>query len=76
MDQCYTCWPGAANCNPIPPSEYTRLVVAEHGRLSGEAAMKVRRSFLCAGSDIECCGRCSSCNMSVCCCAYDLCVTW
>ena len=39
MGQCFTCWPGAANCNPI--HDYQRLTVAEHGRLSGEAAMQV-----------------------------------
>ena len=39
MEQCYTCWPGAGGCSPV--SDYDRLTVAEHGRLSGEAAMKV-----------------------------------
>ncbi len=36
-DQCYTCWP-RTGCAPL--KEYNRLVVREHGRLHGAAAMK------------------------------------
>ncbi|PSC75366.1 Cathepsin Z [Micractinium conductrix] len=36
--QCYTCWPGAEGCEAI--QEYQRLVVVEHGRVSGAAAMR------------------------------------
>ena len=35
--QCYTCWPDEG-CKPL--NEYDRLVVAEHGRVGGRAAMK------------------------------------
>lgn len=35
--QCYTCWP-QGGCEPL--KDYDRLVVAEHGRVSGRAAMK------------------------------------
>jgi cathepsin X len=40
MWQCYTCSPFVPNnaCEPVP--SYERLVVAEHGRLSGAADMK------------------------------------
>ena len=39
--QCFTCWPtpdGKNSCKPI--KEYQRLVVSEHGRVEGRAAMK------------------------------------
>ena len=36
-DQCYTCWPGAG-CQPL--TQYNRLTVSEHGRLSGRHQMK------------------------------------
>lgn len=36
--QCKTCWPGAGNCKPL--RHYRRLLVTEHGRLRGAAAMK------------------------------------
>lgn len=35
--QCYTCWPGEG-CTPV--EEYDRLVVSEHGRVSGADAMR------------------------------------
>ena len=55
LDQCFTCWPGAKNCNPI--ADYQRLMVTEHGRLSGEADMKVRPehwAFRPASSKLMC----------------------
>lgn len=36
-DQCFTCWPNSG-CMPI--KDYNRLMVVEHGRLSGLKAMK------------------------------------
>ncbi|KAL4428117.1 hypothetical protein ABPG75_002206 [Micractinium tetrahymenae] len=36
--QCYTCWPGAAGCTAL--RDYDRLVVSEHGRVSGAHAMR------------------------------------
>ncbi|KAI3428721.1 hypothetical protein D9Q98_007545 [Chlorella vulgaris] len=47
--QCYTCWPGAAGCEPI--KQYKRLVVGEHGRVEGAAAM---RAELFARGPISC----------------------
>eukprot|EP00891_Asterochloris_glomerata_P000467 jgi/Astpho2/467/Aster-03513 len=37
VDQCFTCWPGEG-CKAI--DDYERLVVSEHGRVSGSDAMK------------------------------------
>lgn len=37
LDACYTCWP-MGGCTPI--KKYHRLMVSEHGRVSGRAAMK------------------------------------
>ena len=36
--QCYTCWPGANGCKAV--TDYDRLVVTEHGRVSGMHEMK------------------------------------
>ena len=35
--QCYTCWPDSG-CQPL--DDYQRLVVGEHGRVEGAAAMR------------------------------------
>lgn len=37
-EQCYTCWPGGGGCEAI--YDYQRLVVSEHGVLSGPHEMK------------------------------------
>jgi len=43
MTECMTCWPSkagpAAGCVAVPPHQYRRLVVEEHGRVRGRDAM-------------------------------------
>ncbi len=36
--QCFTCWPGAEGCAPV--FDYSRLVVSEHGNITGREQMK------------------------------------
>lgn len=38
IEACYTCWPGDRGCYAI--QKFRRLMVSEHGRVSGREGMK------------------------------------